>query len=249
VGIADAVNAPRLSLVLPAYNEQARLPFTLSEIESYVCRERIDCEVIVVDNGSRDATSAVVTQSARTFPNLRLLRTDKRGKGLAVRTGMLAAHGDVVVFGDADLSWGVDELARFAAQVGAESPVVIGSREGVGARRVGEPFYRHIMGRVFNGVVQALAVPGIEDSQCGFKAFRADAAQAIFSRQRINGFGFDVEVLYLARRLGFDIRVVPLLWEHKENSRVAPVRDTLTMLGDVLRVRLNDSRGAYQLPG
>jgi glycosyltransferase involved in cell wall biosynthesis len=236
---------PALSLILPAYNEQARLPFTLSQIEAYVCSAEINCEVIVVDNGSQDATSAIVQQAAVAFPKLRLLRTDRRGKGRAVRTGCLAARGDVVLFADADLSWSVDDLARFLALVDDASPVVIGSREGLGARRIGEPAYRHVMGRVFNGVVQALAVPGIEDSQCGFKAFRADAARAIFRRQRIDGFGFDVEVLYLARRLGFGLRVVPLYWEHKENSRVAPVRDTLGMLSDVLRVRLNDWRGAY----
>jgi dolichyl-phosphate beta-glucosyltransferase len=237
--------SPRLSLVIPAYNEQARLPFTLSEIEAYLCREEIDCEVIVVDNGSRDATSAVVQQATMTFPRLRLLRTDRRGKGCAVRAGMLSAQGNVVIFADADLSWSVDDVARFLSMVDADNPIVIGSREGSDARRIGEPIYRHLMGRVFNGVVQALAVPGIEDSQCGFKAFRADAAKAIFSRQRIDGFGFDVEVLYLARRLGYPIRVVPLRWEHKENSRVAPVRDTLAMLTDVLRVRLNDWRGGY----
>jgi glycosyltransferase involved in cell wall biosynthesis len=236
---------PALSLILPAYNEQARLPYTLSEIEAYVCQAEINCEVIVVDNGSQDATSAIVQQAAGAFPRLRLLRTDRRGKGRAVRTGSLAARGDVVLFADADLSWSVEDLARFMALVDDTSPVVIGSREGLGARRIGEPSYRHVMGRVFNGVVQALAVPGIEDSQCGFKAFRADAAQAIFRRQRIDGFGFDVEVLYLARRLGFGVREVPLHWEHKENSRVAPVRDTLGMLSDVLRVRLNDWRGEY----
>jgi len=234
-----------LSLVIPAYNEQARLPYTLSQIETYVCREGLDCEVIVVDNGSRDATSAVVQQASHRFSALRLLRTDRRGKGRAVRTGMLAAEGAVVIFADADLSWEVEDLSRFVALVDERTPIVIGSREGVGARRVGEPIYRHLMGRVFNRVVQALAVPGIEDSQCGFKAFRADAARAVFSRQRIDGFGFDVEVLYLARRLGFALQVVPLHWEHKENSRVAAVRDTLLMLADVLRVRLNASRGAY----
>jgi hypothetical protein len=162
-----------------------------------------------------------------------------------VRTGALAACGDIVVFGDADLSWSVEDLPRFMALIDNATPVVIGSREGVGARRLDEPGYRHLMGRVFNRVVQTLAVPGIEDSQCGFKAFRADAAHAIFSRQRIDGFGFDVEVLYLARRLGFGIRVVPLRWEHKENSRVAPVRDTLAMLTDVVRVRFNGWRGTY----
>jgi glycosyltransferase involved in cell wall biosynthesis len=234
-----------LSLVIPAYNEQARLPYTLSQIEAFLCQESIDGEVIVVDNGSQDATSAVVLQASSTFPRLRLVRTDRRGKGCAVRTGALAATGEIMVFGDADLSWSVDDLPRFMALVNDATPVVIGSREGAGARRIDEPGYRHLMGRVFNRVVQALAVPGIEDSQCGFKAFRADASRAIFTRQRIDGFGFDVEVLYLARRLGFGIRVVPLRWEHKENSRVAPLRDTLTMLTDVLRVRFNGWRGTY----
>jgi dolichyl-phosphate beta-glucosyltransferase len=237
--------SPTLSLVIPAYNEQARLPYTLSQIEDYLCREHLECEVIVVDNGSQDATSAVVLQAAVTFRHLRLLRTDKRGKGCAVRAGSLAARGDVVIFADADLSWSVEDLGRFVALVSGGNPVVIGSREGIGARRIGEPAYRHLMGRVFNRVVQTLAVPGVEDSQCGFKAFSRAAAQAIFSRQRIDGFGFDVEVLYLARRLGFGVQVVPLRWEHKENSRVAAVRDTLLMLSDVVRVRLNDLQARY----
>ncbi|MBV9326299.1 MAG: glycosyltransferase family 2 protein [Chloroflexi bacterium] len=237
---------PVLSLVIPAYDEQARLPYTLGEIEAYVCQELIDCEVIVVDNGSHDATSAVVQQAASRFPRLRLLRTDRHGKGLAVRTGVLAARGQVVIFADADLSWSVADLSRFMALVDPpRAPIVIGSREGYGARRIGEPVYRHVMGRVFNRVVQALAVPGIEDSQCGFKAFSGEAARAIFERQRVDGFGFDVEILYLARRLGYPIRVVPLRWEHKENSRVLPVRDTLLMLSDVLRVRFNGWRGRY----
>ncbi len=234
-----------LSLVIPAYNEQARLPYTLSELAAYILREQIDCEVIVVDNGSTDATSVVVQQAAERFPCLRLMRTDRRGKGLAVRTGMLAAQGEVVVFADADLSWSVEELPRFMGLVQSGAMVVIGSREGHGARRIGEPAYRHLMGRVFNRVVQALAVSGIEDSQCGFKAMSREAAQNIFRRQRIDGFGFDVEILYVARRLGYPVRVVPLRWEHKENSRVAPVRDTLLMLSDVLRVRFNGWRGAY----
>ena len=237
---------PALSLVIPAYNEQARLPYTLSEIEAYVCSQQLDCEVIVVDNGSRDATSVVVQQAASRFPRLRLLRTDRRGKGLAVRTGVLAAQGEVVIYADADLSWSVEDMPRFVAMVDArESPVVIGSREGFGARRIGEPSYRHLMGRVFNRFVQALAVRGVEDSQCGFKAFSQSAAKAVFGLQQVDGFGFDVEVLYLARRLGYPIKVVPLRWEHKENSSVQPLRDALLMLSDVLRVRLNGWRGAY----
>src|SRR5207245_9274583 len=118
----------------------------------------------------------------------------------------------------------VEDLPRFVDLVADRTPIVIGSREGIGARRIGEPAYRHLMGRAFNRVVQALAVPGIEDSQCGFKAFRADAARAIFSRQRIDGFGFDVEVPYLARRLGFSVQVVPWRWQGKANSRRAPIR-------------------------
>lgn len=239
--------SPRLTLVLPAYNEQARLPYTLAEIEAYLAGDGQDlsCEIIVVDNGSTDATSVVVQQATQSLKGLRLVRTDRRGKGLAVRSGALAARGDVIVFGDADLSWRVTELARFVDLVDDRHQVVIGSREGLGARRIGEPIYRHLMGRVFNRVVQALAVPGVEDTQCGFKAFSQTAARAIFHRQQIDGFGFDVEVLYLARRLGFGIHVVPLQWEHKANSRVAPISDTLRMLRDVLRVRLSGWRGAY----
>jgi dolichyl-phosphate beta-glucosyltransferase len=237
----------KLSLVIPALNEQARLPYTLSEVEKYLCEERIDAEVIVVDNGSDDATSVVVQQAVSRFPQLRLLRTDRRGKGLAVRTGVMASQGDVVIFADADLSWAVEDLSRFMSLVDPRrAPVVIGSREGFGARRVSEPWYRHVMGRVFNRVVQRLVVPGIQDSQCGFKAFDRDAARAIFRRQSINGFGFDVEVLFLARQLGYPIQVVPLRWEHKQHSTVAPVRDTLMMLGDVVRVRGRLWRSHYK---
>jgi dolichyl-phosphate beta-glucosyltransferase len=237
-----------LSVVIPAYNEQARLPNTLHQLERFIEEHDLRCEVLVVDSGSVDGTSAVVRQAMLKFSRLRLLRLDRRGKGLAVRTGMLAARGDVVLFADADLSWPLEELLRFPSLVSNETPVVIGSREGHGSRRLGEPAYRHFMGRVFNCVVQALAVPGIEDTQCGFKAFRADATHGIFERQGIDGFGFDVEVLFLARRLGYGIREVPLRWVHKENSRVEPLRDTLKMLADVLTVRLNGWRGKYGSP-
>jgi dolichyl-phosphate beta-glucosyltransferase len=251
-----AGGTPELSIVLPAYNEQARLPYTLGELRGAIAAQALDCEVIVVDNGSRDATSAVVQQAAAGFDGrLRLLRTDRRGKGLAVKTGMLAARGRVALFADADLSWSLGELGRFPTLVSEATPVVIGSREGAGARRIDEPAYRHLMGRVYNRVVQWLALPGIEDSQCGFKAFSADAARRIFGLQTVTGFAFDVEILMLARRLGYAVRVVPLRWEHKENSRVAPVADTLHMLWDVARVRWRAERGLYdralghQLPG
>lgn len=244
----DRDHQPYLSLVIPAYNEQARLPYTLGEIERFVAEHDLDCEIIVVDNGSDDATSVVVQQAMLRSSHLRLMRTDRRGKGLAVRTGVLAAAGQVVLFADADLSWSLDDLLRLPALVSTRAPIVIGSREGQGSHRVGEPFYRHLMGRIFNGIVQRLAVPGIEDTQCGFKAFRGDVARAVFSQQRLRGFGFDVEVLFIARHLGFEVREVPLQWEHKENSRVQPLADSLRMLADVLAVRLNASRGLYDAP-
>ncbi len=238
---------PALSLILPAYNEQARLPFTLQEVGRFLNETQLSCEVIVVDNGSTDATSVVVQQAMGHVPGLRLLRTDRRGKGLAVRTGMLAAEGNVAIFADADLSWPLEALVRFPKLVSDRTPVVIGSREGSGARRVGEPGYRHLMGRVFNRLVQTLAVPGVEDTQCGFKCFRADAASAIFSRQAVDGWAFDVEVLYLARALGIGVRAEPLRWEHMLNSRVAPVVDTISMVLEVMRIRLNAAAGRYRL--
>lgn len=240
---------PALSLILPAYNEQARLPFTLQEVGRFLDETKLSCEVIVVDNGSSDATSVVVQQAIGHVPGLKLLRTDRRGKGLAVRTGMQAGAGDVRIFADADLSWPVEALERFPKLVSDRTPVVIGSREAMGARRVGEPGYRHLMGRVFNRLVQALAVPGIEDTQCGFKCFRSDAADAIFSRQTVEGWAFDVEVLYLARALGYGVRSEPLRWEHMLNSRVAPVTDTISMVFEVVRVRLNAAAGRYSLRG
>lgn len=244
----DPLGRPALSLVIPAYNEQARLPYTLGEIAAFQAAEGLDLELIVVDNGSADATSAVAQQLGPRFPCFRLLRTDRRGKGLAVRTGMLAARGPIVLFADADLSWSLEDLRRFPAHVSDTTPVVIGSREGTGSRRVGEPEYRHVMGRIFNRLVQRLAVPGIEDTQCGIKAFRGDAARAIFARQTIEGFGFDVEVLFLARMLGYGILPLPVRWEHKQNSRVQPLSDTLRMVLDVLAVRRNALAGRYRHP-
>lgn len=238
-----------LSLILPAHNEAERLPATIEAIHRYLETSPLGdaSEVLVVDNASTDGTGDVVSRLGARFPQLRLVRTEGRGKGLAVQAGMLAARGQVRLFGDADLSWPVAEIGRFHAMVAdGNVPVVIGSRQGSGARRVGEPFYRHLMGRVFNHLVQLLAVPGVEDTQCGFKAFRSDAAEAIFPRLTIRGFGFDVEALYLARSLGYPVKEVPLLWEHKLHSRVDPVRDSLRMVADVLRVRSNAARGLYR---
>ena len=234
--------------MIPAHNEAGRLPATLRAVTRYLAgRPGLSWEVLVADNASTDGTDEAVARAAD--PRIRLLRVGRRGKGFAVRAGLLAARGAVVVFADADRSWPLEALGRFPALLRDGADVVIGSREGDRARRVREPAYRHAMGRVFNRLVRLLAVPGVEDTQCGFKAFRAGAARELARRQRIGGFAFDVELLFLARRLGYAVREEPLHWEHDPDSRVRPVRDSATMLRDVLLVRWHALRGGYGAPG
>src|SRR5262245_24047020 len=194
-GPADAPlpRAPGLSLVIPAHNEAARLPATLRDVVRFLAdRPEVTWEILVADNASTDGTGEVVARAAD--PRIRLLRVDRRGKGLAVRAGLLAARGGVVVFADADRSWPLEALGRFPALLRDGPDVVIGSREGDRARRLAEPAYRHVMGRTFNRLVRLLAVPGVEDTQCGFKAFRAGAARELARRLRTGGFAFDVEL-------------------------------------------------------
>jgi len=239
------MDRPFLSLVVPAYNEQGRLPSTIEKLQSFLAKAPFPCEVLVVDDGSADGTAAVVEEAMAGFPELRLLREPHRGKGHAVRRGMLAAEGQYVMFCDADFSMPVEETLQFPAAIDASHQVAIGSREVKGARRIGEPRYRHLMGRVFNLIVRVLTIPGLQDTQCGFKCFSRKAALDIFGRQVIDGFGFDVEVLYLARKLGYGITEVPVSWYYSPSSRVDPVRDTLRMIGDVFQVRANDRKGLY----
>lgn len=236
---------PYLSIIIPAYNEERRLPGTLQAIMEYLARQDYPAEVIVVENGSTDRTADVVREFAREHPNVRLLTSSPRGKGLAVKTGMLAARGAYCFLCDADLSMPIEELAKFLPPVLDGYEVAIGSREAPGARRYGEPAYRHLMGRAFNWLVKLLAVPGLEDTQAGFKCFTADVAQDVFRRQTMHGFGFDVEILFIARKRGYRIVEVPIQWYYKAESRVEPVRDTFRMFKDVLKVRWNDLRRVY----
>ncbi|MHB0871511.1 MAG: dolichyl-phosphate beta-glucosyltransferase [Chloroflexota bacterium] len=236
---------PYLSLVVPAYNEQGRLPATLQKMREFLTHQSFSYEVLVVDDGSQDGTAALVEAATARFHGLRLLREPHRGKGHAVRQGMLAAEGDYVMFCDADFSMPVEEVVRFPEMLSGKRQVAIASREVKGARRIGEPRHRHLMGRVFNLIVRLLAVPGLQDTQCGFKCFTREAAQGIFRTQVIDGFGFDVEVLYVARKMGLGITEVPISWYYSPSSRVDPIRDTLRMFNDVLQVRSNDRRGLY----
>jgi glycosyltransferase involved in cell wall biosynthesis len=240
--------APTVSIVIPAYNEAERLPATLTRLGQFLRDEAYPAEIVVVDDGSADATVAVAERAAAADPLVRLVRAPHRGKGAAVRRGMLAARGAVRVMCDADLSMPAHELPKLLAPLAAGADVTLATREGDGARRIGEPYRRHLMGRVFNALVRLLAVPGLHDTQCGFKAFRRGAAQAVFSQQTLRGFGFDVEVLFLARRFGYEIRELPIDWYFDPDTRVRPGVDSLEMLGEVLMIRIRDARGQYHAP-
>ncbi|MCS6802703.1 MAG: glycosyltransferase family 2 protein [Chloroflexota bacterium] len=235
-----------LSVVIPAYNEEARIGVALEKVRAYLEHQPYSSEVIVVENGSTDRTAAIVeTAAAQPGVPVRLLRLDRAGKGRAVRAGMLAAVGEYRFFADADLSMPIEQLARFLPPAIGAADLAIGSREAPGARRIGEPAYRHIMGRVYNLIIRLVAVNGFDDTQCGFKMFRGEAADWLFRHQLIDGWAFDIELLLLAKRRGYRIVEVPIDWYHGEQSKVRPVRDTVTMLGETLKIRLNVLRGRY----
>jgi len=237
--------APALSIVIPAYNEAQRLPATLREIARWAAAQSSSVEVVVVENGSTDDTVGVVRAFAAEHPYVRLIADVPRGKGRAVREGMLAATGELRFLCDADLSMPIEELGKFLDAAAGGAEVVIGSREAPGARRLGEPGHRHLMGRVFNLVVQLLAVRGFEDTQCGFKLFTRRAADLVFPATRLAGWGFDPEVLYIARKRGLVVREVPIAWHFDADSRVRPIHDTMAMVREILSIRWHDWRGAY----
>jgi len=241
---------PDLSIVIPAYNEGPRLGPTVREIVSYCRQHRGAFEVIVVDDGSLDDTSAVTRRLSEEFQELRLIRlAANHGKGYAVRAGILNAVGSHVLFADADGSTPIAEVERlrFALEEGAD--VAIGSRaleaEGI---RVEARLYRHVIGRTFHQLVKWLANAGVADTQCGFKLFRALVAQDLFSRIRMDGYSFDVEVLIMARRRGYRIAEVPVNWTHKAGSKVRLTVDSLRMARDLFRIRAHWLRGEYDTP-
>lgn len=237
---------PRLSLIIPAYNEENRLPESLAQIAAFVEAQDYPIEVIVVNNNSRDATPQIAEAFASEHPYARVLHEPRQGKGAAVRTGMLAGKGDYLFICDADLSMPIEEVNKFMPPVRDGYDVAIASREVPGSRRIGEPEYRHFMGRVFNFIVRVLAIPRIHDTQCGFKVFRRDVAEEVFRLQTIDGWAFDVEVLFIALKRGYKLIEVPITWYYREQSRVHPIRDSINMLIEVLRVRWNGWRGLYE---
>ena len=234
------------SLVIPAFNEEGTIAGTLRDLGGYLDRLGLDWELIVVDDGSADSTVAIVEQAAAGNRRIRLVRGGRGGKGKAIQRGMLEARGTWRFMADADLAMPPDNLDRFLDAVASPPAphIVIGSREAPGSLRVGEHWLRHLIGRVFNAHVRLFALPGIMDTQCGFKLFSAEAAEALFPRLTISGFAFDVEVLVMARRAGFDMRETGIVWRGRADSRVAVSRGAAAF-GDVLRVRWNALTGRY----
>lgn len=236
---------PFLSIIIPALNEEARLPSSLTSIAAFVSQQTYPIEVLVVDNGSQDRTADVVRQAAERYSWLRLLSEPRRGKGAAVRRGMLTASGAFRFIADADLSMPIDQLPKFLPPSLEGIDIAIASREAPGAVRYGEPPYRHLVGRAFNLLVRLVAIPGLHDTQCGFKGFGAQAAIDLFQVQRLDGWTFDVEVLYIAQRRGYAIAEVPIPWYHNPGSRVRLWRDSFSMLADLFTIRRNWAKGLY----
>jgi glycosyltransferase involved in cell wall biosynthesis len=241
------LEAPALSIVIPAYNEEATLPGSLEQLSGYLETCSFPWEIVVVDDGSRDGTAAVVHALAVKNSRIRLIPGARLGKGAAIRQGMLAALGTWRFMADADLSMPVGNLARFLQVAQGPTPpaLVIGSREAPGAIRRGEPWTRHFIGRAFNWLVQLLLLPGIRDTQCGFKLLRADAVAALFPHLTEEGFAFDVELLFLARRARFRIQEIGIVWNCRVDSRVGVGRGAAAF-GSLVRIRLRDWRGGYR---
>ena len=236
---------PFLSIIVPAHNEQERLPASLPKIHAFLTSQPYTWELVVVDSGSLDGTAEVVRDFAARWSGLRLVRVDRPGKGLAVRTGMLAARGDYRFICDADLSMPIDELPRFLPPLLPDVDVAIASREVAGSTRHDEPAYRHLIGRAFNFLVRRLTIPEIQDTQCGFKCFRRAVAEDLFRVHQLDGWTFDVEILYIALRRGYRITEIPIPWYYEPGSRVRVLHDSLTMFTDLFRIRRNWRRGLY----
>lgn len=247
---------PSLSLVIPAFNEAARIEATLHAAVVWARAQPFAVELIVVDDGSEDATAELAGRVLHGVAAARVMRLAHGGKAAAVRAGMLEADGDQIAFSDADLATPLAYLADLRLALAQGYDIAIGSREGAGARRIGEPVYRHIMGRIFNALVRTLLVPEIHDTQCGFKLFRADVARDLLGRsrlyhdgrQRVSGprvTAFDVELLAIARLRGYRIGAIPVVWSYGRGSKVRPARDTWHNVRDVVQVWIGAKRGRY----
>lgn len=245
--VLSTMSQPQLSIVIPAYNEQARIGATLDRVMECVKARGWAAEVIVVNDGSRDRTAEIVSAASSHYPNLRLVENDgNRGKGYSVRNGILQSCGEIVMFTDADLSAPMEEAERLFAAIADGADVAIGSRWLDRSRQtMQQPIYRRFFGRCFNQLTRMVMNLPLADTQCGFKAFRRDAARTIFMRQRIERWGFDPEILYIALRLKMHVKEVAVTWGHDDRSRISYLKDGLKMIEDLLRVRLYSFAGYY----
>ena len=238
---------PEISIIIPAYNEESRLPKYLDSILEYFANEDATYEILVVDDGSTDSTKSVVVRYTEQNPNIKLINLLKNcGKGYAVKTGMLKANGKLRLFTDADGATPIKELDKLKRHIDDGAAVVIASRAMKdNSCNVMAHFHRRIIGAVFNFIVQILTVKGIYDTQCGFKLFTESAAKSVFPLQQINGFGFDVELLFICHTKGYQIKEVPVNWTDIPKSKVKLFRDSWRMLNDVITIRFNYLRGTY----
>lgn len=243
-----SADKPFLSLVIPAYNEAApdRLPKSLREVSAFVEKQDFPVEVVVVNNNSTDDTLKIAEAAAAQHDFICVITETQQGKGAAVRTGMMQARGEYLFICDADFSMPVEEALKFIPPQLDHYDIAIASREAPGAKRVGEPEYRHLMGRIFNMLVRVLAVRGLQDTQCGFKCFRREVAHTLFPLQTIDGWAFDVELLFVAQQRGYKIVEVPITWIYKEHSKVKPLVDAYNMVMEILKIRQNSWRGLYK---
>jgi glycosyltransferase involved in cell wall biosynthesis len=236
------------SIVIPAYNESARLGVSLQKVLDYVSSQGWDAEIIVVNDGSRDNTAEIVRSFAEKYPALRLVENPgNRGKGFSVRNGVLHAHGRIVLFTDADLSSPIEEAQKLFKVLVDGADIAIGSRwlrAEMQTQR--QPLHRQLFGRIFNVMLRTTLGLQFADTQCGFKAFKQSAAQAIFPLQRIERWGFDPEILFLARKFGFKVQEVPVAWGHSGGTRINPLVDGSKMFTEMFRVRWNDLTGKYE---
>jgi glycosyltransferase involved in cell wall biosynthesis len=237
----------RYSIVIPAYNESARIAASLERVLAYIEQRGWDAEVLVVNDGSRDNTAEIVHDYLKKSPRLRLLENPgNRGKGYSVRSGMLHAGGDILLFSDADLSSPIEEADKLFAAIASGADIAIGSRwlqSHLQTQR--QPLYRQLFGRTFNLLLRISLGLKFKDTQCGFKAFTRRAGRAIFPAQKIERWGFDPELLYLAKRFGFSVAEVPVAWAHREGTRINPLRDGIRMFGETLKIRWNALSGKY----
>ena len=236
---------PFLSIIIPAYNEESRLPDTLEQVIRFLEKQTFTSEIVVVENGSRDRTYAIAQEFAKKNGNVRAIQNEARGKGLAIQRGMQEAKGEYLFMCDADLSMPIEELSKFLLPQLQNVDIAIASREAPGSVRYNEPYYRHITGRVFNILIRLLVLPSLQDTQCGFKCIRADVARDIFPYQTLTGWAFDVELLYIARHHGSRIVEIPIHWYFNADSKVSVFRDSLRMFLDLLLIRRNARRGLY----